>query len=192
MDRLRRGFRGVDRLPAPDLWNSIETRKPTVEFRARRSFNPVATAIGLVLAIMIVGAAIWVFGTRDGASERPGGGASREPDVWGSGTLAFQAGEGGDIYLARVDAGSASRHELLVSRHASAGTASLSFEWSPNGEAFAFTDYRNGNLVLYVAGADGSSPRLLSEELDDADSPTWSPDGTRIAFSGYRAGTSDI
>ncbi|MDQ3548408.1 MAG: hypothetical protein M3439_06260 [Chloroflexota bacterium] len=63
--------------------------------------------------------------------------------------------------------------------------------WSPSGDRFAFTgvDYSrftgNGAYadLVYIANADGTDARLLSEDAPDgASAPTWSFDGTRLAY----------
>ena len=58
--------------------------------------------------------------------------------------------------------------------------------WSPDGRKIAFVSNRDGNLDIYVMGADGSNPTRLTAE-DYNTSPSWSPDGTQIAFSSARA-----
>jgi len=55
--------------------------------------------------------------------------------------------------------------------------------FSPDGRQLAFISNRSGKTALWVAHADGSSPRQLSD-LDAfvTGYPRWSPDGKRIAF----------
>jgi Tol biopolymer transport system component len=65
--------------------------------------------------------------------------------------------------------------------------------WSPDGELLAYSTGRdrNGQTCfeacqpsdeIYVANADGTSPRRLTNEKAEDSSPTWSPDGSRIAY----------
>ena len=56
-------------------------------------------------------------------------------------------------------------------------------EFSPDGRELAFISSRSGKTALWVAHADGSSPRQLSD-LDAfvTGYPRWSPDSKRIAF----------
>jgi dipeptidyl aminopeptidase/acylaminoacyl peptidase len=65
--------------------------------------------------------------------------------------------------------------------------------WSPDGRMIAYTHQalRSGDDEIWVANADGSSPRPLTT-TDDNFHPAWSPDGTRIAFDGFDAGGVDI
>ncbi len=53
------------------------------------------------------------------------------------------------------------------------------------GGVLAFVSERSGSPGIYVMNADGSDPRLLTDQYDTH--PSWSPDGTMIAFSTRRA-----
>jgi Tol biopolymer transport system component/DNA-binding winged helix-turn-helix (wHTH) protein len=68
-----------------------------------------------------------------------------------------------------------------------ARAVSTSFErhprFSPDGQHLAFISGRSGRAALWVADADGSHPRQLSNlEEEITGFPRWSPDGLRIAF----------
>jgi Tol biopolymer transport system component/DNA-binding winged helix-turn-helix (wHTH) protein len=76
--------------------------------------------------------------------------------------------------------------------HAAAGppvarAVSTSFErhprFSPDGRYLAFISGRSGRAALWVADADGSHPRQLSNLQEEITGfPRWSPDSQRIAF----------
>jgi Tol biopolymer transport system component len=54
--------------------------------------------------------------------------------------------------------------------------------WSPDGRSIAFASKRDGDVHLFVMGADGSGTRRLTSTRRDDENPSWSPDGARIAF----------
>jgi Tol biopolymer transport system component len=54
--------------------------------------------------------------------------------------------------------------------------------WSPDGSMIAFASSRNGERQLYVANADGSNVRQVTDLNNMGGRSTWSPDGTRLAF----------
>jgi Tol biopolymer transport system component len=62
--------------------------------------------------------------------------------------------------------------------------------YSPNGDAVAFVSTRSGSEQIWVANADGSSPRqITSMEGPITGNPRWSPDGRAIVFDTLRDGS---
>ena len=60
--------------------------------------------------------------------------------------------------------------------------------WSPDGVRIAFVSERDGNIEIYLMGAEGDDPTRLTDDPAEDRWPAWSPDGTRIAFSSNRGG----
>lgn len=55
--------------------------------------------------------------------------------------------------------------------------------WSPDGRRLAFTSKRDGHAEVYVANADGTDPRRLTQHASYRSlNPSWSPDGRHIAY----------
>ena len=54
--------------------------------------------------------------------------------------------------------------------------------WSPDGRRIAFESEANGGYAIFVANADGSGARRLTDGSTIQRSPWWSPDGTRLVF----------
>ena len=95
--------------------------------------------------------------------------------------LAFVSDRDGnrEIYLAAADGTDPTR---LTSDPA----ADYQPNFSPDGSRIAFASERVGGLGrIFVMGADGSAPTLLSSSDTSADhDPSFSPDGTKVAFAG--------
>lgn len=66
--------------------------------------------------------------------------------------------------------------------------------WSPNGQRIAFEADPNGdgNLEVFVADADGSNVRQLTDAPGADFWPDWFPDGHHLAFTSFRSGIPNI
>ncbi len=65
--------------------------------------------------------------------------------------------------------------------------------WSPDGKRIAYALAEGESTQLYVANADGSAPKAITDTPYGINSsPAWSPDGKRIAFVSNRGGSPQI
>jgi len=64
--------------------------------------------------------------------------------------------------------------------------------FSPDGKSIAFASNRSGSTDIYVAGADGSSPRRLTTTQANDTAPCFSPTGQEIAFTSDRTGNPQL
>lgn len=73
------------------------------------------------------------------------------------------------------------------------GQMATGIAWSPDGKRIAYALADGESTQLYVANADGSSPKAVTNTPYGINSsPTWSPDGKRIAFVSNRGGSPQI
>jgi TolB protein len=73
------------------------------------------------------------------------------------------------------------------------GQMATGIAWSPDGKKIAYALAEGESTQLYVANADGSSPKALTDTPYGINSsPAWSPDGKRIAFVSNRGGSPQI
>ena len=73
------------------------------------------------------------------------------------------------------------------------GQMATGIAWSPDGKRIAYALAEGESTQLYVANADGSSPKAITDTPYGINSsPTWSPDGKRIAFVSNRGGSPQL
>jgi TolB protein len=79
--------------------------------------------------------------------------------------------------------------QLLVS----AGQMATGVTYSPDGKQIAYSVANGEASQIWVAGADGSSPKQVTDTPYAINtSPAWSPDGKRLAFVSNRGGSPQI
>ncbi len=64
--------------------------------------------------------------------------------------------------------------------------------WSSDGRRIAFASDADGDLEIYVIGADGSGLSRLTDNSAEDGKPSWSPDGRFIVFSSDRNGPTGL
>jgi TolB protein len=73
------------------------------------------------------------------------------------------------------------------------GQMATGIAFSPDGKRIAYALAEGESTQLYVANADGSSPKRITDTPYGINSsPTWSPDSKRIAFVSNRGGSPQI
>jgi|GEM_PF-2687352 Tol biopolymer transport system component len=103
----------------------------------------------------------------------------------------FTGGSAGRLHV--VNADGTGLRAFFADRGTEAGE-DLDPAWSPDGTRLAFVSNRTGRYELYVANADGSGLRQVTDRLranetawDALRDPAWSPDGRRVVLSAYKA-----
>jgi TolB protein len=73
------------------------------------------------------------------------------------------------------------------------GQMATGIAFSPDGKRIAYALAEGESTQLYVANADGSSPKAITDTPYGINSsPAWSPDGKRIAFVSNRGGSPQV
>lgn len=104
----------------------------------------------------------------------------REPRLSPDGRrVACTVEAGGARQVAILDVRSGQVRQLTASRHDVSDP-----QWSPDGAWIAFVREK----AIWIVGADGSRPTLVTDHPAGSRSPRWAPDGRRIAFLSRRRG----
>ncbi len=125
----------------------------------------------------------------DGSNARAvtSGGINLLPALGPGGTVAFTSYRRGrpDLFL-QQPGGEAQPLE-------NSGQMATGIAFSPDGKRIAYALAQGESTQLYVANADGSQPKRVTDTPYGINSsPTWSPDGKRIAFVSNRGGSPQI
>ncbi len=97
----------------------------------------------------------------------------------------FREGDGAHLFT--VDVATQRIRSLVLSGDFATGAS-----WSPDGARIVFSSSHDDNSDVYVARADGSAVKRITDARGIDISASWSPDGKRIAFVSERAGTPQI
>jgi WD40 repeat protein len=180
-DHLEAVLRMTSVAPQRPAWSSLERWLPmdtTFTGRVAPAFRPLGPLVIAALLVLALAAALLIAGSR---TPRP---APYGPALTG---LTVQS-DGGDIYL--VDPVS-KQHRSITS-----GPEWDNFPvFSRDGTMLAFlrrTSEPSPYSVLFVAKADGTEQRPVSESVLDVSSGDWSGDGAFIAFTSLIKGISRI
>lgn len=197
MTDIRSRLQEADKVPVPDLWPEIRSRRPSRSFvdqRRSRLGVVVASLVAAVVGILLLARAFL------GGSPTALPGNLRTPQLTSrpgnllpvsNGLIAFVrtdpasvlAGDGAaakaSLYVVNPD-GSDLR-ELLPSVAPFSAAA-----WSPDGSRLALETTVGDASGIYIADADGSGLQLIARCPAGQDcgynAPAWSPDGSRLAF----------
>ena len=104
----------------------------------------------------------------------------REPRLSPDGRrIACTVEAGGTRQVAIIDARTGLARQLTASEHAVSDP-----QWSPDGGWVAFVREK----AIWIIGADGSRPVVVTDHPAGSRAPRWAPDGRRIAFLSRRRG----
>jgi TolB protein len=97
-----------------------------------------------------------------------------------------------DIYIANVHGTGVTNLTSPLPGPRGVSGDNIRCDWSPKGNAIAFTSSRDGNQEIYSIDADGSGLERLTTAAGSDANPTFSPKGDLIAFESNRTGSPEI
>jgi TolB protein len=132
---------------------------------------------------------VWVADWDGGnAKQVTRGGINLLPALGPDGALGFTSYAQGEpnLYIREAD-GDAVRLKT------SEGQMATGVSFSPDGKRIAYSLAEGESAQIWVANADGSGPKRLTDtRFGINSSPSWSPDGKRIAFVSNRGGSPQV
>jgi len=104
--------------------------------------------------------------------------------------ITFQSDRSGSLEVWVCDKSGSHARQLTSFGHGHSGSP----RWSPDGQWIAFDSNVDGQgkYQIYVVGADGGTPKRLTELAFNSAIPRWSRDGRWIYFSSERSGRVEI
>lgn len=103
------------------------------------------------------------------------------------GRLAYTQIQGESRSISVIDFGTLEVRPLIAT-----GIGEENPEYSPDGRKIAYDADMKGAKQIYVADADGTNQKRLTNGPASNESPSWSPDGTKILYQSTRQGGSDL
>jgi dipeptidyl aminopeptidase/acylaminoacyl peptidase len=162
-------------LPTPTFAAPGPAASPALAASARR--RPVARAIGSASASAPRGDRLTI--EQIVACDSP-----REPRLSPDGRrVAYTAEAGGARQVFILDLRSGTTRQLTASEKAISDP-----QWAPDGAHLAYVR----DDAIWVIGANGSRPTVVTEHPAGSRAPRWAPDGRRIAFVSRRRGWSQV
>ncbi len=126
-------------------------------------------------------------GAEPGAASRtvPILAGASQPRVSPDGTRLVYQSSHGDLWV--MERATGKTGPLLTT-----GEASFNPAWSADGRWLAYSCLKDHRNALWIAGADGRSPRRVTDDATNSFQPVWHPDGRHLFFVSDRDGPEEL